>query len=112
MRLFYSITLFTLLVITAQATAVAQTSDSLRCTGGIISIGDIASELVRKCGQPTYATQREQKLVEEGTIPGERIITTIIIDDWTYNFGANRFQYRILLKNGRIWNIESLNYGY
>ena len=113
MKLFYSITLFTLLVITAHTSAIAQsTSDSLRCGGGIVAVGDLAPELVRKCGQPFYATQREQKIVEEGTIPGDRIITTIIIDDWTYNFGPNRFQYRILLRNGRVWNIESLNYGY
>jgi len=68
--------------------------------------------LVRKCGQPTYTSQREQKIVEEGYTHGERIITTIVIDDWTFNFGRDRFQYRILLKNGRVWKIESLDYGY
>jgi hypothetical protein len=108
----YYIILFTLLVITAQASAVALASDSLMCKEGIVSVGDIVSDLVRKCGQPAFATQREQQIVEPGDIPGERIITTIKIDDWTFNFGPDRFQYRILLKNGRVWNIESLDYGY
>jgi hypothetical protein len=112
MKTTYYLILFMLLVITAQASTVALASDSLICKEGIISVGDVASDLMRKCGQPTYVTQREQKIVEAGDIPGERIITTILIDDWTFNFGRDRFQYKILLKNGRVWNIESLDYGY
>ena len=69
-------------------------------------------DVVRKCGQPTYTSQREQKVVEWGDIPGERIITTVVIDDWIFNFGRDRFQYRVLLKNSRVWKIESLDYGY
>ncbi|MGD0845263.1 MAG: DUF2845 domain-containing protein [Geobacteraceae bacterium] len=34
------------------------------------------------------------------------------MDDWTFNFGPDRFQYHILLKNGRVWKIDSLGYGY
>ncbi|MDQ5987746.1 MAG: hypothetical protein CSYNP_03492 [Syntrophus sp. SKADARSKE-3] len=113
MKPFLFISLIALFIVTAQTSAIAQsTSDSLRCTGGIISIGEPASELVRKCGEPSFTAQRKQKIVEDGVFPGDRIITTIIIDDWTYNFGPNRFQYRILLRNGRVWNIETLNYGY
>lgn len=108
----FCIILFTLLVMASQSTAVATSSDSLICSGGIISLRDFASEVVRKCGQPAYTTQREQKILEEGNYPGDRIITTIVIDDWTFNFGPERFQYRMLLKNGRVWNIESLDYGY
>jgi hypothetical protein len=106
------IILFTMFILVAQTSAFALESDSLICSGGIISVGDVASELVRKCGQPIYTAQREQKIVERGDIPGERIITTFVIDDWTFNFGSDRFQYRILMKNGRVWKIDSLDYGY
>ncbi len=105
------ITLFAFLVMAIQATALAVTSDSMRCGGGLISVGDVASDVVGKCGQPTYATQREEKLVDE-FVPGERTITTIIIDDWTFNFGPDRLQYRVLLRNGKVWQIDSLFYGY
>ena len=108
----FCIILFTSLVIAAQTSALALTSDSVMCSGGIVTVGDIASDLLRKCGQPTYTSQSEQKIVEESDIPSERIITTIVIDDWTFNFGPDRFQYRILLKNSRVWQIESLDYGY
>jgi Protein of unknown function (DUF2845) len=108
----WHIIFLTSFIVASQGSAFAVTSDSLMCSGGIISITDTASELVRKCGQPSYATQREQKISEEGDFPGERIITTIKIDDWTFNFGPDRLQYHIILKNGRIWSIDSLNYGY
>jgi hypothetical protein len=100
------------LVLAVLAPAFALTSDDLRCDGGIVSVGDMASELVRKCGEPSYTSQREQRNVEEAYFLGDRVITTILIDDWTFNFGPSRFQYRVLLKNGRVWKIESLNYGY
>jgi hypothetical protein len=106
------IILLALLVIAERASAVAIASDSLICSDGIVSVGDMASDLLRKCGQPAYTSQHEEAIVEEGGIPGKRVITSYIIDDWTFNFGSNRFQYRVLLKNGRVWKIESLEYGY
>jgi Protein of unknown function (DUF2845) len=112
MKLIICTVLFTSLVIAIHTSAFALASDSLICSDGIVSVGDMAPDLIRKCGQPADTTQREQKIVEEGDTPGERIITTIVFDDWIFNFGRNRFQYRILLKNNRVWKIESLDYGY
>ena len=106
------IILFTSLILGSQPSAIAVTSDSLMCSGGIVSLGDVASDLVNKCGPPTYTTQREQKIVDGGDSTYERIITIAVIDDWTFNFGPDRFQYHILLKNGRVWKIDSLGYGY
>jgi uncharacterized protein DUF2845 len=104
--------LFTSFVIASQSTVFALTYDSLMCSGGNISLRDIASDVVRKCGQPAYTNQREQKIVEGDDHRGDRIITTIIIDDWIFNLGPDRLQYRVLLRNGRVWKIESLDYGY
>jgi hypothetical protein len=83
---------------------------ALDCSGDIISEGDSASEVLGKCGQPTSATQREQVIIDHHS--EERVITPVLIDDWIYNFGPDRFQYRIILRNGRVWQIESLDYGY
>jgi hypothetical protein len=93
------------IVIATQATAFA-----LDCDGGIVSVGDLVSDVLRKCGQPTSATQREQVIVNQ--IANDHVITPIITDDWIYNFGPARFQYRILLRNDRVLQIESLGYGY
>jgi hypothetical protein len=111
MKTIFCFMLLSALVIAAQPDAGAMTTDALRCDGGLISIGDIAPDVIRKCGEPAYATQREQKFVE-GDIPGERIVTTVVIDDWTFNFGPNKFQHRILLRNNKVWRIEVLDYGY
>jgi len=108
----FCIILFISIVVASQSRVFALTYDSLMCSGGSISLRDIAADVVRKCGQPAYATQHEQKIVEEDDYPGSRRITTIIIDDWLFNFGPDRLQYRVLLRNGRVWKIESLDYGY
>ena len=100
-----------LLVIAVQLSALADTPDTLTCNGGIISLGDFASDVVRKCGQPTYTIQREQKVVDEDS-SGNRLVTTFVIDDWTFNFGPTQFQYRLLLRNGKVWRIEGMGYGY
>jgi len=34
------------------------------------------------------------------------------IDDWLFNFGPNEFQYQLILENGRVTRIDSLDYGY
>jgi hypothetical protein len=106
----YSI-LVMLIVTATQVPSYAVQTGTLYCDGQIVSIGNTAGEVISKCGQPTYTFQHEQKIVDE-YYTTSRIITTIIIDDWTFNFGPDRFQYRLLLKNGRVAEIESLDYGY
>jgi hypothetical protein len=64
MKTDFCIILFTSLIIGSQPSAIALASDTLMCSGGIVSLGDVASDLLNKCGQPTYTTQREQKIVE------------------------------------------------
>ncbi len=103
--------LLTLFVSTMATSALAATSDTLSCSGSVVSLGDFASDVVRKCGQPAYAAQREQKIVE-GDLLGDHTVTTFVIDDWTFNFGPTQFQYRLLLRNGKVWRIENTGYGF
>ena len=91
----------------------ATETGTMICDRGIVSIGDTAGEVVYKCGQPATATSREEKRVEGGTrTTRDRIVTTVSINDWIFNFGPNQFQYQLVLENGRVARIESLNYGY
>ena len=83
------------------------------CAGGIVSIGDTAGEVIGKCGQPATSTKREEKrVVAESTNSRDRLITSVSLDDWIFNFGPNQFQYQLLFENGRVARIDSLNYGY
>ena len=111
MKLVLWFVLSVLLVIGAQSSARSDTPDSLTCNGGIVSLGDFALDVVRKCGEPAYAVQREQKIVDEDSF-GNRTVTTFVIDDWTFNFGPTQFEYRLLLRNGKVWRIEGMGYGY
>lgn len=86
---------------------------SLRCEGGIVSRGDTLGEVTAKCGQPASALQRVEKRYDErGRGSRDRTVTEVTIDDWTFNFGPDRFQYQLIFENGRVTTIESLGYGY
>jgi hypothetical protein len=103
--------LMMIIVAVTQGPSYAVQTDSLYCDGRIVSTGDNAGEVIGKCGQPAYTFQHEEKIIGR-TYYGSRTISTVIIDDWTFNFGPDRFQYRLILKNGRVTNMESLDYGY
>ncbi len=91
----------------------ATETGTMRCSGGIVSIGDFAGEVLAKCGQPALTSQREEKRVEPAPKGSrDRIVSYVTIDDWTYNFGPNQFQHQLTLENGRVAHIESLGYGY
>lgn len=100
-----------IIIAATQGRSSATQTDSLYCDGRIVSIGDTAGEVMSKCGPPAYSLQREEESLDR-VYRGSRIITTSIVDDWTFNFGPDRFQYRVLFRNGTVWQIESLDYGY
>jgi len=66
-------------------------SDSCRCEGGIISIGDTKYDVKEKCGDPKY-------IEEDGTI-------------WVYDFGPTEFVYYITFGDGRVRRIQFGFYG-
>ena len=110
-----TVRIFTMLsaMVAMSAPGFAIESPTMRCDGGIVSVGDRAVEVLGKCGQPSYSTQREEKRINEGGRGSrEKTVAIVTIDDWSYNFGPNQFQYRLLLEDGKVTRIESLDYGY
>lgn len=102
-----------LLVAVLHTAVSAQEAGSMMCRNGIVSRGDTIPEVVKKCGPPTFAFQREQTEVDlKRRHSGVRTIRKILIDDWTYNFGPNEFMYQLIFENGRVARIESLDWGY
>jgi hypothetical protein len=105
--------LVALLVLTGQSFGWATDTDTMICDRGMISIGATAGEVLNKCGEPATSTTREAKRYGERSGYGhERYYSTVAIDDWIFNFGPNRFQYQVVLENGRVARIRSLDYGY
>ena len=102
-----------LFVVSAHTSVWASGIGTMFCDGGLVSTGDPASEVLAKCGQPAYASPHEEKRVSDSGVKGaDKTVTTVLVDDWLYNFGPDRFQRRVTLENGMVMKIESLSYGY
>jgi hypothetical protein len=84
---------------------------SIDCGGGIISEGDTRADLLAKCGPPDSKESHEEELIER-LDQGVRQKTFITIEEWTYDFGPARFSRIVTLRNGKVADIRSGNYGY
>ncbi|SNB46551.1 DUF2845 domain-containing protein [Geobacter sp. DSM 9736] len=97
------------------APALATDMETMICKNGIVSKGDLAIEVVAKCGEPAQKAQREEKrggLVRDIHGRERTVFSLVTIDDWTFNFGPHEFMQRLLFENGRVVGIESLGYGF
>jgi len=93
----------------------ARADDSLRCDGGIVSIGDSKLDLLGKCGSPALVEERPVEFSQLSILPGaapseQRSATTI--EKWTYDFGPSRFVQIVSLELGRVVRVERGTYGY
>jgi Protein of unknown function (DUF2845) len=98
------------------AAASAASDGSLRCDGGIVSVGDSKLDLVGKCGWPALqedlvADRTTAVLERRGATSFTRSVT-VKTERWTYDFGTNRFIQSVLLQSGKIVRIERGGYGY
>ena len=64
------------------------------------------SEVRKKCGPPTEASQRQER---KGW---GYVLETVEIEEWTYNLGSTSFMVYLTFENGRLTRIESGEYGY
>ncbi len=80
------------------------------CGGRIISQGDAAAEVIRYCGRPAWSERHEEivkERIDEDTVRKIRVT----VEDWTYNFGPNRFMRIFTLRNGVVTDIRTGGYG-
>ena len=83
----------------ALAVLPTQAADTLRCGSQLISFGDRASEVLRKCGEPqtrdTIAYKRSANWREE-----------VQVEEWVYGPSNGMYQY-LRFEGNRLVNIES-----
>lgn len=85
---------------------------SLRCDGGIVSVGDSKLDLLAKCGAPSLAERSGDAVaVLQGGVGLERHLF-VNAEHWTYDFGRNRFIYVVTLVRGKVTAFERGGYGY
>jgi hypothetical protein len=86
---------------------------SLRCQGGIVSVGDATVDLLGKCGLPTLREIRTYETGAVGTIgPGFGRANAATSERWTYDFGPQQFLMFVTVEGGRVFSIERGSYGY
>ena len=97
---------------------VIMTDDALafRCDGKIVSIEDRTFEVRMKCGEPTLSDRWTQDHVNtvfnRETERYEDIKTSVIREEWMYNFGPDRFLQFLTFENDRLIHVETGKYGY
>jgi hypothetical protein len=89
---------------------------SMRCPGGIVSIGDTKLDLVAKCGEPALReeVQENRSATVQQSVPGvlNARVVTAAIERWTYDFGPQQFMMSATLEMGKVVDIERGGYGY
>jgi hypothetical protein len=105
------------------ATSTVQADDSLSCKQRIISIGDSMYEVRSLCGDPDFVQQRRVRRSARGSIrnqclPGARCNNgwedsiEMTIDEWTYDFGPNRFVQFLIFEDGKLVQVRNGEYGH
>ncbi len=98
------------------AIGVAVHASAFRCTGGLITEGDHKTDVIRKCGQPTFKEswqeERVRGYIHRRTGAYEAIREIITVEKWTYNMGTHRFVRHLILEKGEVVDIETGEYGY
>src|ERR1041384_2601255 len=93
----------------------ASLADNMRCGDKLVYSGDSTYTVRTKCGEPDDAVHRTEfrTVCHEVSAPCEdrqsrakcsRSVETsveVIIDDWTYDFGSNRFLQYLRFEDGR-----------
>jgi len=86
-------------------------ADSFSCEGGIISTDDRSTDVMAKCGKPDFKNSHEEAVSQRIDHDTKQTIY-ITVEEWTYNLGPNQFTRIIILKNGRVTEIQTGSYGY
>ena len=91
----------------------ATEASALRCGNKLVDLGDRKIEVLEKCGNPVFVeTRQEEVVVYRSRLERQiRRISRFDIEEWTYNFGPQRFLYFLRFINGRLDRIEESQLG-
>ncbi len=81
------------------------------CSGQIVSIGDLKSDVILKCGEPSWKDIHQEEIQERIDRGLERKVYDTI-EDWTYNLGPNSFVRILTFRNNKLIDIKTGGYGY
>jgi len=79
-------------------------ADSMPCRKGTVSTGDLAVDILPKCGFPTTVIKGGD-IEHKGQYTAD---TNKLMDEWVYDFGPSEFKYKLFIINGVVSSIENL----
>jgi hypothetical protein len=93
-----------------RGTAKDQAPPGPACGDRVISVGDTKTDILIKCGEPIYKNAHQEELRERFEESSVRTIS-VTVEEWTYNFGPQRFLRIITFRNGVVVDIRTGGYG-
>jgi len=81
------------------------------CDSAEIQTGISQYEILQRCGEPAFKDTRQEEQFTSVDKNTNRLITKRI-DEWTYNFGPNRFLRILKFENGRLVDVETGDRGF
>lgn len=100
----------------------AHADGGFRCGNRLVSTGDHMTVVQRKCGEPDFVSQRTEKRKikvkvrrwisphEQEEISEEREVE-VLVDEWTYDLGSDRFIRFVSFENARVVGVTTGPYG-
>lgn len=100
-------------------------ADSIRCGDQLASSGASLYEVKTVCGDPDAAFHRiESRTVMQRSagpcvvVQGKQVcgssvavVINVVVDEWTYDFGNNRFIHNLRFEDGRLLSVTTGGYG-
>lgn len=94
------------------------TAHALSCRGRIVDVGDPAARVRALCGEPASISERviERSRAVVGRGPGGTLIrdavsVSVVVQEWVYDFGPQRFMQELTFEDGELRVIRALGYG-
>jgi hypothetical protein len=81
------------------------------CDAGEMQTGVTQYEILQRCGEPAFKDSRQEERLATVDDHNSRL-TIKRIDEWTYNFGPNKFLRILTFEDGRLVNIETGDRGF
>jgi hypothetical protein len=114
---------FLCLGLLAAGPGLARADGGFRCPSGrLVSTGDHMNDVRKKCGDPDDVIQRTERrkikvkvrhwisATEQEETTEEREIE-VLVDEWTYDFGSDRFVRFVDFEDARVVGVTTGSYG-
>jgi hypothetical protein len=97
-------------------------AESMRCKERLVSIGDAQYVVEQRCGPPDAVASRVERRKVTRTVAFPCVSGTcyaqvedsvdVVVEEWTYDFGKNRFLQFVEFVSGKVVGIRSGSYGF